>query len=339
MTDLSTRYLGLALRSPLIASSSPLTGDVETIRELEAAGASAVVLPSLFEEQIELDTNELDREFALRQDSFGQPSGRPPTVDDYNRGLGGYLELIEAAKEAVEIPVVASMNGSNLGAWIRYARLVQDAGADALELNLYNVAADPVPSCLTLESEQTGLIGLLADQLTIPVAVKISPFYTSVASFVLSAQEAGAAGVVMFNRFYVPDVQLDTLGVSPTLALSHPSDLGLPLRWIGIVRDSLAISIAGASGVYTGGDVAKLVLAGADAVTIASSLLRYGPEHLATIEDQLRDWMRQQGHESLTDIRGLVSRTSAMDPTPYERANYIGTLAGAASRWRQTHDA
>jgi dihydroorotate dehydrogenase (fumarate) len=333
MSDLHTPYLGLALRTPIVASAGPLTGDVDRMRALETYGAAAIVLPSLFEEQIEHETNEIDRLFTLHRDSFGEASSLLPELDGYNSGVDSYLDLVEAAKRAVEVPVIASLNGTNIGGWLRYAQLLQDAGADAIELNLYAVAADPIVSGASIESEHFGLVALLADEITIPLAVKISPNYSSLASFVVGLQEAGAAGVVMFNRFYLPDLDLETLDVTPRVALSTPEEVRLPLRWTGILREHLSMSIAASSGVHTGYDVAKLILAGADVAMTTSSLLRNGASHLATIEEQLRDWMREHDYGSVDEMRGAVSRAAVADPSAYERANYIGNLASYTSRF------
>lgn len=332
MTDLHTDYLGLRLRSPIVASPGPLTGDVDQVMELERAGVGAVVLPSLFEEQIEHDTNEIDRLFSLHSDSFGEAATMLPELDDYNNGVDRYLEHVEAVKRSVDIPVIASLNGANIGGWVRYARLLADAGADAIELNLYTVAADPIVSSQALESEQFGLVAILADEVDVPLAVKISPFYSSLASFVMALQEAGARGVVMFNRFYQPDLDLETLDVQPRLALSSPEELRLPLRWTGIMREHLSMSIAASTGVHSGQDVAKLVLVGADVAMTTSSLLRYGAAHVATIEAELREWMSEHDYESIDQMKGAVRNEVAADPSGYERANYIGNLAAYTSR-------
>ena len=333
MTDLHTTYLGLRLKSPVVASAGPLTGDVDRIIELERAGAAAVALPSLFEEQIEHETNEIDRLFSLHRDSFGEATSFMPDIDEYNSGVDRYLDLVERAKASVDIPVIGSLNGVNIGGWMKYAALLQDAGADAIELNLYAVAADPIVSGAALESEHFGLVALLADSVDIPVAVKISPFYSSLASFVVGLQEAGAGGVVMFNRFYMPDLDLETLDVTPRLVLSTPEELRLPLRWTGILREHLAMSIAGSTGVHSGYDVAKLILAGADVAMTTSSLLRNGTEHLITIDEQLRDWMDEHDYESVDEMRGAVSSAGSADPAAYERANYIGNLASYTSKF------
>jgi dihydroorotate dehydrogenase (fumarate) len=331
MTDLHTSYLGLALRSPIVASPGPFTGDLDRLRELEQAGVGAVVLPSLFEEQIEHDTSEIDRLYSLHHDSFGEATSFFPELDDYNTGSDAYLDLVEAAVDGLDVPVIASLNGTNFGGWLRYARLLEAAGAAAIEFNLYSVAADPMRSGADVEAEQLDLVGTVAADLSVPVAVKISPYYSSLAAFLLGLQEAGAAGVVMFNRFLGPDLDLETLDIHPTVALSRPDEIKLPMRWIGIARDLVDLSLAASSGVASGLDVVKLILAGADVVMSTSSLLRYGPAHVQTMETELRGWMTDNEYESVGQMRGAVSRDSTADPNAYERAHYIGNLASYTS--------
>lgn len=333
MTDLHTTYLGLRLRSPIVASAGPLTGDLATLAILEQAGVGAVVLPSLFEEQIEHETFEIDRLYSLHAESFGEATSLHPEIDDYNAGADRYVDGVEAARELLDVPVIASLNGTNIGGWLRYARVLEAAGADAIELNLYAVAADPAVSGATLESEHLALVAALAQEVDIPIAVKVSPYYSSLASFAVALQEAGAAGIVMFNRFYLPDLDLETLDVMPRLALSTSEEVRLPLRWAGILREHLTMSIAASSGVHSGDDAAKVILAGADVAMTTSALLRYGPEHAGTILEQLRDWMAEHEYESVEQMRGAVRRESAVDPSAYERANYIGNLASYTSRF------
>jgi dihydroorotate dehydrogenase (fumarate) len=337
MTDLHTTYLGLPLQSPLVASAGPLTGDLDRMAELEQAGAAAIVLPSLFEEQIEHETAEIDRLYRMHRDSFGEATSFFPDIDDYNSGVDAYLELIEASKRRVDVPVIASLNGVNIGGWLKYAQLLEEAGADAMELNLYSIAANPAIDGVMLESEHLDLVSLVVEEVRIPVAVKISPYYSSLAAFTVGLQEAGAAGIVMFNRFYAPDLDLETLEVSARLALSTPEELRLPLRWIGIMREYLSISMAGSTGVHTGFDAAKLILAGADVTMTTSSVLRNGPGHFATIEEQLRDWMSEHDYESVGEMRGAVSSNAAADPSAYERANYIGNIASYTSTFLHAH--
>lgn len=333
MSDLHVEYLGLRLRSPFVASPGPYTGDLDRMSELEQAGAAAIVLPSLFEEQIEHDTSEIDRLYSLHQDSFGEASSFLPEIDGYNTGTDAYLALVEAAKHRVDVPVIASLNGTNVGGWLRYAKLLEDAGADAIELNLYTVAADPAMSGESIERQQLELVALVADEVSLPVAVKISPYYSSLAAFLFALQDAGAAGVVLFNRFYAPDLDLETLDVKPKISLSAQAELRLPLRWIGIAREFLSISIAGSTGVHTGRDAAKLILAGADVAMSTSALLFNGTSHIATMEAELLEWMAAHGYRSVSQMRGAVSRDSAADPAAYERANYIGNITSYTSRF------
>jgi dihydroorotate dehydrogenase (fumarate) len=333
MPDLTTTYLGMTLRSPLVASAGPFTGHLDRLAQIEDAGAGAVVLPSLFEEQIEHETTEIDRLFHLHEESFGEATTFLPRVEDYDSFVDDYLELVEAAKSRLRIPVVASLNGTHIGGWLRYARLLEDAGADAIELNVFAVAADPATSGSALESEQLELVAILAEETSVPVAVKISPFYSSVSAFALALQEAGADGIVMFNRFYLPDLDLETLSVEPRITLSTPDELRLPVRWIGIVRQYLAISVAASTGVHSGDDVAKLLLVGADVTMTTSALLQHGPGYLMTLEDGLCDWMTEHGYESVEEMRGAVSGNTAADPEAFERGNYIGNLASYTSRF------
>lgn len=333
MTDLHTEYLGLGLRSPLVASAGPYTGDLDRLCELQDAGAAAVVLPSLFEEQIERETSEIDRLYTMHQESFGEATSFFPEVDGYNTGTDAYLALVEAARDRVDIPVIASLNGTNVGGWLRYGRLLADAGADAIELNLYTVAADPAVNGATLEAEQLELVALLAEEVDLPIAVKISPFYSSLASFLYGLQDAGASGIVMFNRFYAPDLDLETLDIEPKISLSTQAEMRLPLRWIGIAREFLNVSIAASTGVHTGRDVAKVILAGADVAMTTSALLFHGTAHMAQMEHELREWMRDHDYVTVSQMRGAVSRDAVADPAAYERANYIGNITSYTSRF------
>lgn len=333
MSDLRTTYLGLQLRSPIVASAGPLTGDLDRLAALDAAGVGAVVLPSLFEEQIEHETSELDRLYSLHRESFAEATTFLPEPEGIGDPIDDYLSHVEAAAARVEVPVIASLNGIHIGGWLRYARLLQDAGADALEINLYSISADPAMTGAMVEAEQLAIVEILADEVTLPVAVKISPHYASIASFVVQLQEAGAAGVVMFNRFYLPDLDIETLEVEPRLALSTPEEVRLPLRWIGILREHLRMSMAATTGIHSGGDVVKVLLAGADVAMTTSALLRYGPSHVATMEEELRSWMEVHEYDSVDQMRGAVRREASADPEAYERANYIGNLAVHTSRF------
>ncbi|MBK9178236.1 MAG: dihydroorotate dehydrogenase-like protein [Acidimicrobiales bacterium] len=331
MTDLRTSYLGLDLRSPIVASASPLTGDLDVLARLEAAGAAAVVLPSLFEEQVEHDLFELQRVLDTGAQSFTEASDFFPELDVYNTGPERYLTLVERAKERLSVPVIASLNGTTAGGWIRYAHLLQNAGADALELNLYVMAADPAVPASAVEETELELVAAVSSSVDVPVAVKLGPFYSSLPNFATRVVGAGARGLVLFNRFYQPDLDLERLEVAPRVALSTSEELRLPLRWIGVLHGHVDASLAATTGIHTGYDAAKLLLAGADVVMLASALLRNGPEHVGRVEATLLEWMATHEYESVGQLRGSVSQRAVADPSAYLRANYLQTLASYSS--------
>lgn len=328
MTDLTTMYLGLRLRTPLIASASPLTGRIDTLIELVEAGASAVVLPSLFEEEVEAEAWRLHHLLDTHTESFAEASGFFPDFDFGDSGVHGHVKLLGAAKDAVQVPVIASVNGVTPGGWTRYAETLADAGADAIELNLYAVAADAHRSGVQVEEDYLKVIELVRSRVDVPLAVKLSPFFSATAHFARRAATAGADAVVLFNRFYQPDIDLSTRDVRPKIELSQPAELRLPLRWLAIIRAQLpGVGLAATTGVHSGFDAAKAILAGADAVMMASVLLRHGPRYLARIESELEAWLIQQDFQTVGQARGSVSRPGTADPTAYERANYLRTLA------------
>jgi dihydroorotate dehydrogenase (fumarate) len=334
--DLSTSYLGLDLRAPLIASSTPMTGDPATCRLLEAAGAGAIVLPSLFEEEIVNEEIELSRSLDAGTEQFGEALSYFPTLDTF-KGVGErYLARLEKTRQLVSIPVIASLNAATPGGWVRYARLVQDAGADALELNLYHVVADPSVTGAAREATDLELIAAVRAAVTIPLAVKLSPYYSALAGFASDAVAAGADGLVLFNRFYQPDLDLETFDVVNKVALSHPSELRMPLRWIAILRPQLGVGVglAATSGVHGGTDAAKALLVGADVAMVASAILRDGPERMRVIHDDLVAWMTRHEYDSVAQLRGSASAASVADPTAFERANYMATLHS----WSTPHD-
>ena len=326
--DLRTRYLGLELRSPIVASASPLTGEPASARLLEQAGAAAIVLPSLFEEEIVFEEMELDRSLETGSDSFPEALSYFPNIPSFAGAGERYLARLRQIKAQSAVPVIASLNATTVGAWVRYARLMQDAGADALELNLYRVAADPARTAADIESDDLALIAAVRAAISIPLAVKLSPYYSSMANVARHAIAAGADGLVLFNRFYQPDLDLDTLDVVPRLDLSHPADLRLPLRWIAILRPELGpgASLAATSGVGSATDVVKALMVGADVVMMTSAILRNGPDKVRTVEAGLRAWMTENEYESVTQLRGSASQTSVEDSSAYERANYMRTL-------------
>jgi dihydroorotate dehydrogenase (fumarate) len=334
MADLGTSYLGLRLRTPLVASSSPLTADLAWLRRLEDAGASAVVLPSLFEEQLTGEALEIDRLLETGAESFGEALGYFPCLAGYNTGPDHYLELVQRAKQALGIPVIASLNGTTPGGWLEHARCLEEAGADALELNLYAVAADPEETSWALETRLRDLVLAVRGAIALPLAVKLSPFFTALAHTARELVGAGADGLVLFNRFYQPDLDLETLEVVPRLVLSSSDELRLPLRWIAILRGRLAASLAATGGVHTRDDVLKVLLAGADVAMLASALLRAGPEHLQAVERGLAEWLEAREYASVEQLKGSLSQGAVPDPAAFERANYARTLKAWSSSFR-----
>jgi dihydroorotate dehydrogenase (fumarate) len=313
MADLRTRYLGMELRSPLVASSSPLTGSLDGLRRLEAAGAGAVVLPSLFEEELATQ---------------GPPAGAGAGGQaGYGAGPGAYLSLVSAARAALGIPVVASLNGVSRGGWASYASRLEEAGASALELNIYYVSSRPGLSGSDVEWHYLDVVRAVRQAIAIPLAVKLSPYFSSLTNMAGQLVEAGANGLVLFNRFYQPDLDIETMQVLPALELSTSTELRLPLRWIAILHRRHRVSLAASTGVHTASDVLKVLLAGADVAMMTSALLANGPDHLRPLEVQVRDWMDGHGVETLDQLRGRLSQRSVPDPAAFERANYIKTLA------------
>ena len=328
MIDLSTRYLGLDLRSPIVASASPLNRDADTVARIEAAGAAAIVLPSLFEEEILHEEIQLNRALEAGSEHFAEALDYFPAFDTFADAGVRYLADLEHVKSRASVPIIGSLNATSAGGWVRYAKLIADAGADALELNLYHVAADPHRSAADIEAADLDVIAAVRAEIDIPLAVKLSPYYSAMANFAARVVAAGADGLVLFNRFYQPDLDLDTLDVVPCVELSHQWELRLPLRWIAILRPQLGltVSLAATSGITTGTDVVKTLIVGADVAMMTSALLRDGPTHIASVERQLRDWMDERDYESVTQMRGSASQATAGDPSAFERANYMRTL-------------
>jgi len=329
--DLTTTYLGLPLRSPLVASSGPLTGRIDSLRALEQAGVAAVVLPSLFEEQIDHEELEIDRLAELGSFSNPEATSYFPDLADTESVADRYLRHVEEAKTALSIPVLASLNGVTAGGWVRYAKLLESAGADALELNLYSVAADLEVTGRQVEDEQLELVAQVNASVSIPVAVKIGPSYSALGHQAVRLIEAGADGLVLFNRFYQPDIDPDTRQVASTLVLSSSSELRLPLRWAAILSGRIQASLAVTTGVHTGADVARCLLAGADVAMMTSALLEHGAEHVATVERELVAWAQESGFDSVEQLRGSVSQRNVPDASAFERANYMATLIGYTS--------
>jgi dihydroorotate dehydrogenase (fumarate) len=326
VTDLTTKYLGLTLRSPLVASAGPVTGDPSMWERLEAAGAGAIVLPSLFEEEIEHEAFAMEFAAEHGADQFGEALTFLPELPVAEVGPARHLALVETARERLSIPVIASLNGTSPGGWVRYAKHLADAGAHAIELNLYDVVVDPQLTSAEVERRYVELVEEVKAEISIPLAVKLSPWFTALGNMVIRLEAAGADGLVLFNRLYQPDIDLDTLTVVPRLSLSSPGESRLPLHWIANLRDVMSGSLAASSGVHDGADAMKLLLAGADVVMATSALLRHGPEHLRAMETFMREWMQDRDYQSVDELRGSVSRQNVPDPQVYERANYYQVI-------------
>ena len=326
MVDLHTSYLGLALSNPLVPSASPLGASLDSLIRLEEAGAAAVVLPSLFEEQIVHEELEVEALLRLGADSHLEAGSYFPEMDDDNTGAGGYVRPLASAKRALSIPVIASLNGVTRGGWLHHARLLEEAGADALELNAYLVAADASVPGAQLEDRYVDLVDAVVSEVTIPVAVKMAPYFTSMANVAVRLEKVGASGLVLFNRFVQPEIDLDQMRVVTRAHLSTSEELLVPLRWISILRDRLSMSLAGTGGVHSAEDAVKLLLAGADVTMMASALLRHGPEYLGVVLGGLHAWLEDHGYRSVEEAQGSMSQGSVPDPSALARVQYMQAL-------------
>jgi dihydroorotate dehydrogenase (fumarate) len=325
--DLSTNYLGLQLKNPLVAAASPLTGNLDSLRQLEQAGASAAVWPSIFEEQIEHEENEINRLYERGSEDYAESLGSYlPAMEDYRIGPEAYLTKIEEAKKSVSIPIIGSLNGSSKGGWVRYAKMIQEAGADALELNIYFVPTDVEMSSDQVEDRYVELTAAVKQSLSIPLAVKIGPYFSGLPHFAAKLERAGADGLVLFNRFLEPDVDLEELQFRPNLHLSTRNELRLPLRWIAILRDQRQLSLAATSGVHFTEDAIKALLVGSDVVMMASVLLQRGPGYIQQMLEELESWLIEKEYESVEQLKGSMSRIRCSDPSELERANYMKAL-------------
>jgi dihydroorotate dehydrogenase (fumarate) len=323
MMDLSTTYLGLNLNSPLVPSASPLSQEVATIRRMEDAGAAAVVLYSLFEEQLRQESYELDHHLAAGTESFAEATTFLPEPHEFHLGPEGYLEHIRKAKDAVDIPIIASLNGTTAGGWIDYAKKIQQAGADALECNIYWIVTDPTLSSAHVEQQYVDIVAAVKSAVTIPVAVKISPFFSNLANMAKRLDHAGADGLVLFNRFYQPDIDLSELEITPNVLLSTAQAMRLPLTWIGILYGRLNASLAATGGVHAAEDVIKLLMVGANVTMLCSTLLRNGISHLRFLERGVREWMESHEYESVRQMQGSMSQKKCPDPSAFERVQYM----------------
>jgi dihydroorotate dehydrogenase (fumarate) len=325
--DLTTTYLGLKLRSPLIASASPLSETVDGIKRLEDGGASAVVMFSLFEEQLRQEQLSLNHFLTYGTESHHEAQSYFPEPKEFRADSRGYLDLIRQAKASVSIPIIGSLNGTTPGKWVKFAKEIEDSGADALELNLYNVPTDLNMPGSQVEQNDLDVVEAVCSSIIIPVAVKLSPYFSNMANIAKRFDEAGASALVLFNRFYQPDIDLETLEVRPHILLSTPEAQRLPMRWIAILYGHIGTDLAATGGIHTGQDVAKMLLAGATVTMMASALLRRGSYYLRTVESELRAWMIEYDYESVTQLRGALSQRYAEDPAAYERAQYMKGLS------------
>lgn len=338
MADLSTTFLGMPLHNPLIASASPVSEKIESVRRLEEAGIAAVVVYSLFEEQIVRESLKLDRDLTRGADSFPEALSYLPVhgayenLRRYSIGPDAYVEHIYNLKEAVGIPIIASLNGITRGGWIDYASKIQQAGADALELNIYNLPTDIHVTAAELEDNYIGLVKAIRESIDIPIAVKLSPFFTALPNFASRLVQAGAQGLVLFNRFYQPDFDLEHLEVVPNLVLSTTNELRLPLRWIAILYGRIDADLALTSGVHTAEDVIKATMAGASATMVASTLLKYGIAHATEIIKGVASWMEIKEYESIDQMKGSMSQQAVAEPSKFERANYMQVLSSVDYR-------
>jgi dihydroorotate dehydrogenase (fumarate) len=321
--DLSTRYLGFTLPHPLMPGASPLVDDLDVVRRLEDAGAAAIVMHSLFEEQLALEEAAAFAYTEPHAESFAEARSYFPAPDAFALGPDEYLEQIRRIKAAVRVPVIGSLNGCTPGGWLRYARLIEQAGADAIELNVYILATDPGEDPRAVEDRVVEMAGTVRAAVGIPLAVKLSPFYTSIAHFAHRLDAAGLAGLILFNRFYQPGIDVEALEVRRELHLSDSSELPLRLRWLAILSGHVRASLAATGGVHTVVDVVQALMAGAHAVQLVSALLRQGPERLAALRAELARWLEEHQYESVSQLQGTMNLVSCPDPQAYERANYM----------------
>ena len=326
--NLKTTYLGLQLGSPLMAGASPLPNDMDMVRRLEDAGCAAIIMPSLFEEQITREQFGTIYDLEAGSESFAEATTYFARVDELRLGPDHYLEQVRKIKAAVKVPVIASLNGVTPSGWLEFASQIQQAGADALELNIYYLASSPLESAGTVEKRLLEVVRSVKSNVTLPLAVKLSPYFTSLLNFAKAVETNGADALVLFNRFYQPDLDIEALEVEPSLSLSTPSTLRLRLRWLGMLHGQLSIPMAVSGGVHTAEGAVKAVMAGATTVQMVSALLLHGPEKLQSVRADLLQWMEEHEYESLDQMRGSMSLAKCPNPQAFERANYMRVLAG-----------
>ena len=325
--NLTTKYLGLNLRTPLVPSASPLSEDTDNLKRMEDAGASAIVFHSMFEEQIRHETQTPPHHLTHGTESSAETLRYFPEPDDFQFAPNRYLLNLVKAKQALGIPIIASLNGSTFGGWTTFARSIEQAGADALELNIYSIPTNPDVTAEEIETSYLTIVASVKAQVKIPVAVKLSPFFTNFAHFARRLDQQGADGLVLFNRFYQPDIDLDALVVTPNIHLSAPGEIRLPMRWIAMLHRRIRASLAATSGIHRGTDALKMLMAGADVTMLCSALLRHGIEHLTVIEREMREWMEAHEYDSVEQLKGSMSQKNCPDPSAFERAQYMRAIA------------
>jgi dihydroorotate dehydrogenase (fumarate) len=329
--DLSTTYMGMTLKHPIVPSASPLSKSLDGIRRMEDSGASAIVMYSLFEEQISTESQLLDHYLSYGTESYSEALSYFPQMESYNVGPEEYLDLVRAAKHVTDIPIIGSLNGVSSGGWTEYARYIEDAGADGLELNVYYIPTDPFMDSTEVEQMYLDVVHEVKKTVTIPVAVKLSPYFTSFANMAMRIKQAGADALVMFNRFYQPDIDLEELNVIPNLVLSSSHEMRLPMRYVAVLYGRVPVDMAITSGVHTYHDVLKGIMAGANVTMVASELLQNGPKRIGEMVEGLQLWMEEHEYESIEQMRGSMSQQNVAEPAAFERANYMKVLAS----WRQ----
>ncbi|MDD5671606.1 MAG: dihydroorotate dehydrogenase-like protein [Candidatus Omnitrophica bacterium] len=324
--DLTTNYLGMKLRNPLVVSASPLSDDLDEIKKMRDAGASAVVLRSIFEEQLRLERFELHHHLTSNTDSFSEALNFFPEPSEYHLGPDDYLEHIRKAKKAVDIPIIGSINGTSLGGWTDFAKVIEKAGADALELNIYAIPTDPDQTSDEVEQTYLDILKAVKGTVKIPVALKLSPFFSNLSHLARRFDQIGANALVLFNRFYQPDIDLETLELSSHVLFSTPQAMRLPLRWIAILSQRIKADLAATGGIYSAQDVVKMLLVGANVTMFASALMESGLSHLRTVEKDLQDWMEKNEYESVQQMRGSMSQIHCEEPSAFERAQYVRAI-------------
>jgi dihydroorotate dehydrogenase (fumarate) len=332
MIDFSTQYLGLKLSGPIVVSSTPLSENIDNVCRMEDAGASAIVLNSLFEEQLNLESKALDDDLSRGTDSFAESLGYLPDLNDYRMTQDVYLEHLRKCKEAVKVPILASLNGASTGGWVRFAKDMEKAGADAIELNTYALATEKSQTSVALEQQLLELVSAVTGAVKVPVAVKLSQSFTGLPSVISQLEQAGARGVVLFNRFYQPDFDIETLEVRPTLHFSTPAELLPRLHWAAILYGHVNLDLAITGGVHSAEDVLKGIMAGAGVTMMASALHIHGIEHIKRVLADMHDWLEKREYTSLWETRGCLSRRSVPDTSPFDRGNYIKTLSSYSLR-------